>query len=160
MDKSVERDIDNEVVVPDLAEDVVEESPKGTLLSVILDDKGYVTQFCTGATLSNETAHFYTDIPIDFFSLYRAYRVEKDILILDTKAIDAVEQENDIEALRSMREVECFQYVDRGQLWYSRLTAEQLKELDTWYQEWLDITEQKGYAKSGPKIPERPGWLV
>lgn len=43
-------------------------------------------------------------------------------------------------ALRAKRENICFPVVNRGQLWYNTLTAEQLAELATWYQAWLDVT--------------------
>ena len=133
-----------------------------TLLSAILDDKGYVIQFCTNGILKNETCHFYTDIPEDFFELYQAYRVEqKDdlyFLTLDTKAIPDVEAANELNELRALRETECFSYVNRGKLWYDRLTKEQLVELDEWYEAWLNVTENT--RKGSLNIPTRPKWLV
>ena len=52
-----------------------------------------------------------------------------------------------------MREIECFPIINRGTLWYSKLTVEQMSELDNWYQAWLDVTETK-------EIPEKPSWLI
>ena len=60
--------------------------------------------------------------------------------------------EQKLEALRSKREVECFTIVNRGQLWYNSLTDEQINELNTWYQAWLDVTETL-------KEPEKPEWI-
>ena len=57
-----------------------------------------------------------------------------------------------IEELRKQREQECFSIINRGQLWYSTLTTEQYRELQTWYQAWLDVTETL-------VVPEKPGWL-
>lgn len=54
--------------------------------------------------------------------------------------------------LRSQREKICFPYINRGELWYSRLSNTQKAELSTWCQAWLDITETK-------IIPETPIWL-
>lgn len=76
---------------------------------------------------------------------------------LDTKTIidydnSAEIKERQISRLRKQREQECFPIINRGQLWYSTLTAEQYKELQVWYQAWLDVTETL-------VAPEKPGWL-
>ena len=47
------------------------------------------------------------------------------------------------ENLREQREYECFPIINRGQLWYSRLTSTQISELNIWYQAWLDVTITK-----------------
>ena len=54
--------------------------------------------------------------------------------------------------LRKLREAECFALVNRGELWYNRLTEEQKTELEKWYQAWLDVTETL-------TIPNKPNWL-
>ena len=41
-------------------------------------------------------------------------------------------------AIRNRREKECFMIVNRGALWYDKLTAQQMAELSAWYQAWLD----------------------
>lgn len=57
------------------------------------------------------------------------------------------------EALQERRRRECFNIIDnRSQLWYNHLTEEQKSELETWYQQWLDVTETK-------VIPTKPEWL-
>ena len=55
--------------------------------------------------------------------------------------------------LRHTRETQCFPIINRGALWYERLSAEQKEELNIWYQAWLDVTETG-------VIPEKPKWLV
>ena len=62
--------------------------------------------------------------------------------------IDEVE----IETLRQRREAECFSVINRGALWFTRLIEEQKAELDTWYQESLDVTETR-------TVPDKPSWL-
>ena len=57
-----------------------------------------------------------------------------------------------IEDLRQQREEECFSIINRGKLWYDNLTEEQLVELNTWYNAWLNVTETK-------IIPEKPSWI-
>ena len=60
--------------------------------------------------------------------------------------------EIELEQLRYKREIECFDIVNRGAVWYDTLTAEQKQELAEWYRAWLDVTETR-------KIPQRPSWL-
>ena len=54
--------------------------------------------------------------------------------------------------LRNRRQYECFEFINRGVLWYNTLTEEQRLELDAWYKAWLDVTETR-------IIPEKPIWL-
>lgn len=54
--------------------------------------------------------------------------------------------------LRQQRETECFPIINRGNLWYNKLTSAQLIELDNWYQSWLNAPETK-------QIPNKPEWL-
>ena len=68
-----------------------------------------------------------------------------------TREFELVPQEN-VSALRTLRELECFPIINRGQGWYRMLTQSQLEELDVWYQAWLDVTETR-------IIPEKPEWL-
>lgn len=60
--------------------------------------------------------------------------------------------EREKQRLRKLREKECFELINRGELWYKRLTDEQKAELDVWYQSWLDVTETL-------EIPNKPDWL-
>ena len=45
------------------------------------------------------------------------------------------------ERIREVRKTKCFPIINRGKLWYDRLTNEQYGELREWYQKWLDATE-------------------
>lgn len=54
--------------------------------------------------------------------------------------------------LRSRRVAECFSIVNRGRLWYNRLTEEQITELNVWYQSWLDVTDTM-------VVPDKPMWI-
>ena len=54
--------------------------------------------------------------------------------------------------LREAREYVCFPVINRGKLWYDRLTPMQLGELKSWYQAWLDAPETLTY-------PVAPAWL-
>ena len=48
------------------------------------------------------------------------------------------------------REAECFP-INRGQLWYDRLSEKQKAELQVWYSDWL-VTDTL-------TAPEKPSWL-
>lgn len=54
--------------------------------------------------------------------------------------------------IRERRVKECFSVINRGKLWYDRLTYEQLADLKRWYQEWLDAPETL-------MTPVYPTWL-
>lgn len=54
--------------------------------------------------------------------------------------------------IRKRREEECFPYINRGRLWYNRLSDAQLSELARWYEDWLNATETK-------ITPKAPIWL-
>ena len=63
------------------------------------------------------------------------------------------QDKNELTALRQRREEECFSVVNRGKLWYDILNDVQVAELNTWYAEWLNVTETKS-------VPDKPTWLV
>lgn len=131
----------------------IEEYEPLILFSVITDNDGYITQYCTGGYLGNETAHFdVAELPSDFFELWQAYKVVDDALVLDTNRIASVEEEKELAELRQRREDECFSVINRGGLWYELLTAEQKTEIMAWYKEWLDVTETR-------VIPTKPTFL-
>ena len=65
-------------------------------------------------------------------------------------SINISEQQKKVIRQRRLRE--CFQIVNRGQLWYNCLTLEQRSELNGWYHAWLNATETG-------IIPAPPGWL-
>lgn len=54
--------------------------------------------------------------------------------------------------LRNQREEECFSVINRGALWYDKLTDEQKEELSSWYEEWLNAPETG-------IIPSKPTWI-
>jgi len=60
--------------------------------------------------------------------------------------------ENEKNSLRNRRSKECFEVINRGKLWYARLTNEQLRELDDWYNQWLQVTDTM-------TVPQKPYWI-
>lgn len=52
--------------------------------------------------------------------------------------------------LKNRREKECFPVINRGVLWYNKLSNEQYIELMNWYNAWLDVTKTL-VAPTAPK---------
>jgi hypothetical protein len=55
-------------------------------------------------------------------------------------------------ALRQLRERECYPIINRGNLWYDTLLDYQKVELQNWYKAWLDVTETF-------VVPKKPDWV-
>ena len=62
------------------------------------------------------------------------------------------EKELIADLIRSRRSSECFPIINRGALWYGKLTEGQKTELEEWYQAWLD-------APATGIAPDVPEWL-
>lgn len=119
-------------------------------------------EWCTAEILSGSPYLYQiVDLPEDlsdidvldfecFVKTGEQYELKKEIY--ETKKKEKSKLSKETEILRYRRVTECFSYVDRGALWYNRLTVEQKDELEKWYQAWLDVTETK-------EVPERPNWL-
>lgn len=103
-----------------------------------------------GGDISNLSSPTDT-IDDDVWGLYcqdrDAYKIEdgKFIKLKDETELRA-------NAIRNRRERECFPIINRGALWYEKLTEEQKTELSAWYEAWLDAPET-GTA------PTAPVWL-
>lgn len=102
----------------------------------------------------------YTEFPLDEtkkiyeFSEEQLSFIDKNIGLINDKLeiVDELNEERKLEKLRAKRETECFSIINRGQLWYLTLTEQQLKELQIWYNKWLDVTKTL-------VEPTKPEWL-
>lgn len=56
------------------------------------------------------------------------------------------------EELRQRRSEECFPIINRGALWYEKLTSDQRSELSEWYEKWLN-------APQTLSAPTAPSWI-
>ena len=124
-------------------------------MQVILNEQGYVMAYAliggfgTPSVTVNEPENL-----DDFENNYRSYYLSNgNVLVKSEDKQKEIDNNRELTSLRSQREKACFPYVNRGEMWYSRLSAEQKEELGTWYQAWLDVTETK-------VAPEKPEWLV
>lgn len=60
--------------------------------------------------------------------------------------------QQNIKNLRNKREAICFSVINRGGLWYEKLTNSQKTELSEWYDAWLEVTETL-------IEPQTPSWI-
>ena len=84
---------------------------------------------------------------------YSPARTEEEKILVYIPYSEQELAQNELNNLRMRRKNECFSYINRGQIWYDRLTQEQLRELKIWYQAWLDVTKTK-------QVPIKPTWLI
>ena len=122
-------------------------------MKILINEDKYLTCFCIDAELENGIEVADPEDLETFIDTFRAYKYEDGNLLLDEKKLQDVNDAHIADKLRLKRQKVCFPYINRGYLWYSKLTEEQKAELDSWYQAWLDVTETK-------LIPDAPKWLV
>jgi len=121
-------------------------------MKVLCDESGYIVSY---ALEGNLVGGIDTTAPKDlehFQNNFTAYRIRDGDLVFDEARAKTDSEKQAVEELRLRREQECFPIINRGQLWYESLTAEQNTELAAWYQGWLDVTETQ-------TVPEKPVWL-
>lgn len=144
-----------QLVFDDLIFDYDKYNAEYDKLTVLLDKDNYVIGY---ATIGNIEGGVEVDKPkdIDYFEQhYQGYFLGKSGLEFDEKKWAIADNELIIDNLRVQRERECFKYINRSQLWYDTLTKDQLEELQKWYNDWLNVTENIN-RKS---LPKRPEWL-
>ena len=121
-------------------------------MKILIDENKYLTCFCIDAELENGIEVADPEDLESFIDTFRAYRYENGSLLLDETKLQQVNDTRIVDELRLKRQKVCFPYINRGELWYNRLSSEQKDELNVWYQAWLDVTNTK-------VIPETPEWL-
>lgn len=121
-------------------------------MMVLVNENGYVESY---ALVGSLVGGIEVPVPEDiehFENHFEAYGYSDSELHFNDVWQTMLEQEKEKEDIRLRREAECFSIVNRGQLWYDKLTDKQRKELEKWYDDWLKATTTK-------KIPSRPSWL-
>lgn len=123
-------------------------------MQVILNEQGYVNAYALIGSFGSDFVTVNEPENInDFENNYRSYYLSDDnVLVKSDDKLKEIEVERELVYLRSQREKVCFPYVNRGALWYSKLSEEQIDELNAWYQAWLDVTNTK-------VLPDMPMWL-
>ena len=120
---------------------------------IVLDEKGYVKDYALIGNIpgGQDFDNFPEDID-DFRENYQSYILINGVLHKDEDRVSEIKINNEKEILRSRREKECFSYVNRGSLWYEKLSGDQKVELQLWYDKWLDVTDTL-------TVPTKPEWL-
>ena len=122
---------------------------------ITIDKDNYITSYASGDGVMCENA-ITVDLPIsedELFSNFGAYKYIDGKIIKDDEKREALRIEALKKDIRQRREIECYSIINRGQLWYSMLSASQLEDLAEWYKAWLDATETL-------EIPEMPKWIT
>lgn len=124
-------------------------------MQVIFDEQGYVYAYALIGSFGSDSVEVKEPENLyDFENNYSSYYLSDDnVLVKSDDKQKEIEDQRELAILRSQREKVCFSYINRGELWYSKLTAEQKDELDVWYQAWLDVTETK-------IVPDALEWLI
>ena len=105
---------------------------------------------CIGKVIAKPNCNLFEVEEIPNYWMYSKY--ENGQFVLDEEYQAKQQLEVQLREIRTKRELECFNYINRGSLWYDMLTAEQKEELKAWYQAWLDAPQTK-------VIPLKPEWL-
>jgi hypothetical protein len=121
-------------------------------MQVLYDKDGYITSYALVGTIVDGIEIADPEDADHFCEHFQAYRIRDGDLVFEAEKQEALLQSEEIDNIRQCREKECFSIINRGQLWYDKLTEEQSIELKNWYQAWLDATNTG-------VVPNKPAWL-
>lgn len=120
-------------------------------MKVKLDKNGYIEEYVLLG--ENSVCTIEVEEPENFdICHFNAYRVVDGVCVFDEEKFNEQNLKVQKNEIRARREKECFSYINRGTLWYNKLTPDQDAELQTWYDAWLDAPETL-------VIPEKLEWL-
>lgn len=120
-------------------------------MKIQIDKNGYVENYVIVG--ESNVCNIEVEEPEGFSpDLYQAWKYDGTGLVFDEKQAQKIQNEYRKNEIRVRREKECFSYINRGALWYNKLTPEQDAELQTWYDAWLEAPETL-------VIPEKLEWL-
>jgi len=119
---------------------------------VLLNENGYVASYALVGSIVDGI-----EVPnpadMEHFEMhFEAYGFGDGKLVYNDVWEKMLDRAKMVDEIRKRREKECFLIINRGQLWYDRLTEKQKTELSKWYRDWLDAT-------STGVVPEKLAWL-
>lgn len=112
-----------------------------------LDNNNRVSSYSTSPMDCEDDIQYEIDTDIEFDKLGKCDFINNHLVLNNDYEIEDVRRR-----YRIKRERECFSIINRGQLWYEMLTADQRNDLKIWYKAWLDVTETL-------EMPNKPSWL-
>lgn len=121
-------------------------------MKVTINEKGYVENYAFAGSLDGSEDVANPSDSVHFEAHYPAYRIRDGNPVFDEEEWARLAFAAETDLLRKRREAECFPIINRGALWYERLTPERRRSLLAWYEEWLNVTGTR-------KLPVRPDWL-
>lgn len=121
-------------------------------MQILCDENGYVSSYAFIGSLVDGIEVPMPEDENHFSDHFCAYTVEDGKLVFDEKQAAVLANKEMIDDIRHRRETECFPIVNRGQLWYDKLSKKKKEELEQWYQAWLDTTNTG-------VVPEKLAWL-
>lgn len=119
---------------------------------VLLNENGYVESYAlVGSLVDGIEVPDPEDIE-HFEAHYAAYGFADGKVSFNDVWQTILDKAKAVDEIRNRRETECFPIVNRGQLWYDKLSKKKKEELEQWYQAWLDATNTG-------VVPEKLAWL-
>lgn len=120
-------------------------------MKIQIDKNGYVENYVIVG--ESNVCNIEVEEPEGFSpDKFQAWKYDGEKLVYDMEQAQKIQNNYRKNEIRARREKECFSYVNRGTLWYNKLTTEQDIEFQNWYDAWLEAPETL-------IIPKKLEWL-
>ena len=120
-------------------------------MKIQIDKNGYVENYVIVG--ESNVCNIEVEEPEGFSpDKFQAWKYDGEKLVYDMEQAQKIQNNYRKNEIRARREKECFSYVNRGTLWYHKLTPEQDIEFQNWYDAWLAAPETL-------IIPKKLEWL-
>lgn len=120
-------------------------------MKIQIDKNGYVENYVIVG--ESNVCNIEVEKPEGFSpDKFQAWKYDGEKLVYDMEQAQKIQNNYRKNEIRARREKECFSYVNRGTLWYNKLTPEQDIEFQNWYDAWLEAPETL-------IIPKKLEWL-
>ena len=120
-------------------------------MKIQIDKNGYVENYVIVG--ESNVCNIEVEEPEGFSpDKFQAWKYDGEKLVYDMEQAQKIQNNYRKNEIRARREKECFSYVNRGTLWYNKLTPEQDIEFQNWYDAWLEAPETF-------IIPKKLEWL-
>lgn len=120
-------------------------------MKIQIDKNGYVENYVIVG--ESNVCNIEVEEPEGFSpDKFQAWKYDGEKLVYDMEQAQKIQNDYRKSEIRARREKECFSYVNRGTLWYNKLTPEQDIEFQNWYDAWLEAPETL-------IIPKKLEWL-